>query len=377
MAIELLHDDLLEEILLKLPVKSLLTIRCVCKSWYSLITSSRFILAHVSHNNRAKHQHVLLRSFDKADKKVRYKLCQDNEYLDEIISIDSPFVSQHNNFLRMVGCVNGLVCLSDDIVEVTDNVILWNPVITRILALPKLELNVDLTEMGRTVFGFGYDSFNNDYKVIKIAYRKNPDFEAFHVEASIAIFRLSSCCWEVNGSASVPLLDTQQAYVNGIIHWLAYNKLVVGFDVKTEAFTDMMLPETLQNANISDLTIASWCELLSVFENGYWSGRLCLWVKKDYGVPGSWVKQFVIDSYVMVRSLRSNDCVILENIGGKLILYNSKTNQFEEFKVHVEGSIHGFHLESYVESLVLLDRMDARFIPQKSAGLPRVVHSNC
>ncbi|KMS96456.1 hypothetical protein BVRB_9g225100 [Beta vulgaris subsp. vulgaris] len=363
MASRMLHNDLLEEILLRLPAKSLLRCRCVCWSWNSLIISPKFILAHVYQNNEAKKYHVLLRSFGNANKKVRYKLCHDNENLDEIMTIDFPFVSQHNDFFRMLGSVNGLVCLSDDIVEATDTLILWNPVIRRYLTLPKRELDAESTYLGRSVFGFGFDSFSNDYKVIKIVYRKNPDFEALQVEASIAIFRLSSCCWGLSESTSIPVLDTRQAYVNGIIHWLAYNKLIVGFDLKTEAFIDMMLPKTLQNSNISDLTIASWCDLLSVFENGYWSGKLCLWVMKDYGAPDSWAKQFVIETFAIVRSLRRNGCVILENIGEKLVLYNAKTNQFEEFKTHVEGSIRGFHMKSYIESLVLLDKVDAQFVP--------------
>lgn len=362
MATGVFHEDLLQEILVRLPARSLLKFRCVSRSWYSLITSSRFIVAHVCHNNKAKNHHVLLRTFNQADRQVGYKLCHDNENLDEILTINCPFVSLRNKFLRMVGCVNGLVCLSDDVVEVMDTVIIWNPVIRRFLALPKLELDVDSTDLGRSVLGFGHDSFKNDYKVIRIAYRKNPDFEACQNEASIAIFRISSHCWEVTGAASVPLLDTRQAYVNGIIHWLAYNKLVVGFDMKNEAFSDMMLPETLQNANISDLTIASWCDLLAVFQNGYWSGTLSLWVMKDYGVPSTWVKQFVIESYVIVRSLRSNECVILENIGGKLVLFDSRTNRIEEFRTHVEGTIHGFHMKTYLESLVLLDQMDAQVI---------------
>ncbi|KNA16446.1 hypothetical protein SOVF_089180 [Spinacia oleracea] len=357
-----LYDDLVQEILVRLPAKTLVRCRCVCKSWCSLISSPNFILDHVCRNKEAKHHQVLLRSFNNAEKKVRYKLCHDNEHLDEIMLIDFPFVSKRHDFFRMVGCVNGLVCLSDDMVEVTDTLILWNPMIRRFLTVPELKLDVESTDLGRSVFGFGFDACKNDYKLVRIVYRKNPDFEALQVEASIAIFRLSSSCWEVKGSASVPLLDTRQAYVNGVIHWLAYNKLIVGFDVKTEAFKPMMLPQPLQNANISDLTIASWCDLLSVFENGYWSGRLCLWVMKDYGASKSWTKQFVVESFVMVRSLRKNGSVVLQNIGGKLVMYNAKTNQFEEFKTHVEDTIYGFHMKSYIESLVLLDRTDVQYV---------------
>ncbi|XP_057527743.1 F-box/kelch-repeat protein At3g06240-like [Amaranthus tricolor] len=357
------HEDLLQEILIRLPAKSLVRFRCVCRSWYSLIASPSFISAQVVHKKKAKSYHVLLRSFNNTERKYKYKLCNDDEHLDEIMIIDFPFVSEHNDFFRIAGCVNGLVCLSDDIVEVTDTVIIWNPVIRRFLTLPKLELNVDSSELGRSVLGFGFDSYNNDYKVIRIVYRKNPDFEARQIEALIAIFRLSSSSWEVNRSASVPLLDTRQAYVNGSIHWLAYNKLMVGFDVESEELRDMTLPNSLKNANISDLTIASWCDMLSVFENGYWFGKLSLWVMKDYGDPNSWVKQFEIESFALVRSLRKNGCVILESIGGKLVLYNANTNQFEDFKTHVEGSVRGFHMKSYLESLVLLDRLDVYSIP--------------
>lgn len=94
------------------------------------------------------------------------------------------------------------------------------------------------------------------------------------------------------------------------------------------------------------------------------SGSVCLWVKKSYGEEESWVKQFAIESLAIVRSLRRNGNVILENVSGELVSYNHKTNKIEDFKIPIEGSIRGFHMKSYLESLVLLDRMDAQLALQ-------------
>lgn len=70
----------------------------------------------------------------------------------------------------------------------------------------------------------------------------------------------------------MPLLDSRQAYVNGVVHWLAYKNFIMGFDAGSEEFRKMMLPKSLQNAQVRNLTIAPWCGLLSIFESGYWSG---------------------------------------------------------------------------------------------------------
>ncbi|KAK4727087.1 hypothetical protein R3W88_032004 [Solanum pinnatisectum] len=41
-------EDLIREILLKLPVKALLRFKCVCKNWYTLIKNPCFIREHLN-----------------------------------------------------------------------------------------------------------------------------------------------------------------------------------------------------------------------------------------------------------------------------------------------------------------------------------------
>ncbi|CAK8542473.1 unnamed protein product [Lathyrus sativus] len=57
-----LPHELIMEILLRLPVKTLLCCRFVCKSWFSLISDNNFATSHCEH--AATHRLVLINGFD-------------------------------------------------------------------------------------------------------------------------------------------------------------------------------------------------------------------------------------------------------------------------------------------------------------------------
>jgi hypothetical protein len=59
-----LPDDLVTLILLWLPVVSLLRFKCVCKSWYALITHQNFVRKHLLHNKNSN-THLLLKMINK------------------------------------------------------------------------------------------------------------------------------------------------------------------------------------------------------------------------------------------------------------------------------------------------------------------------
>ena len=52
-----LPDDIVLNILSRLPVKSLLRFRCVCKTWDSSITTPNFISTHLNNNKDHDHGH--------------------------------------------------------------------------------------------------------------------------------------------------------------------------------------------------------------------------------------------------------------------------------------------------------------------------------
>ncbi|GKA99496.1 putative F-box domain-containing protein [Tanacetum coccineum] len=57
---DVLPFDLLEKILAQLDVTNLLKYKSVCKSWYSLISSSRFVKAHLNHTCNKEHRKIAI-----------------------------------------------------------------------------------------------------------------------------------------------------------------------------------------------------------------------------------------------------------------------------------------------------------------------------
>ncbi|GJV17925.1 F-box protein CPR30-like protein isoform X1 [Tanacetum coccineum] len=58
--VDVLPFDLLEKILAQLDVTNLLKYKSVCKSWYSLISSSRFVKAHLNHTCNKEHRKIAI-----------------------------------------------------------------------------------------------------------------------------------------------------------------------------------------------------------------------------------------------------------------------------------------------------------------------------
>jgi hypothetical protein len=51
---DFLPSDVVVKILIRLPVKSLVRLRCVCKDWCSLISSNTFIATHTNRDDNNK-----------------------------------------------------------------------------------------------------------------------------------------------------------------------------------------------------------------------------------------------------------------------------------------------------------------------------------
>ncbi|KAA8526247.1 hypothetical protein F0562_008550 [Nyssa sinensis] len=282
--------EILVDILVRLPVKSLLRFRCVCKSWCSLIESPIFLATHL--NQSINNTHLLIRYFSVNHKKELYSLRFDNETLNECVELKCPFKSRSGNFLRVVGSCNGLICLSDDHFGYTYTLIVWNPAIQRCVALPKPRVCFDVCGPYMFALGFGFDPKTNDYKVVRMVYPQNkmgswdasagPEALLFGGQGGyvaspeVEVFSLSTGSWKTI-DAGVPEHNMieyfwSSAVVNENIHWLAYNRR--------------------EDCNRSyHNTIISF----DVYDNRAVSECCSVWVMRQYGVAESWSKQFKVN----------------------------------------------------------------------------------
>ncbi|KAL8538632.1 hypothetical protein ACS0TY_000594 [Phlomoides rotata] len=158
-----LPRDLIEEILSRLPVKSLLKFRCVSKSWRSLIDNNHFIKTHLQKSttnaNFSHHGIIVSRPyFHRTLMLVSWRSVLNYPFaFDEIINADDREVT-------IVGSCNGLVCILED----TGGFILWNPSTIIARNLPDVGVGENLVGDDFTRYGFGYDESSDDYKVFVI-----------------------------------------------------------------------------------------------------------------------------------------------------------------------------------------------------------------
>lgn len=124
-----LPPEMMEEILLRLPVKSLKRFKCVCTSWRSLISETLFTL-----------KHALLLEASKAttSKKSPYGVITTSRYHLKSCCVHSLYnelmanVFEHDgellgrDYYQVVGTCNGLVCFH---VDYSKSFYLWNPTI--------------------------------------------------------------------------------------------------------------------------------------------------------------------------------------------------------------------------------------------------------
>ncbi|KAI3457245.1 hypothetical protein Pfo_013908 [Paulownia fortunei] len=358
--------ELLIEILLKLPVKSLIRFTIVCKSWHSLITSPTFISSHLSYN---KNHALLLRRYDKHDKREHYSLLKVTKNgpfgVNSSSELEFPFKSQIGYF-RIVGSCDGLVCLSDDFFANSwQPVILWNPSVRNHIVLPKTIINPK--EPHIFVLGFGVAS--HVYKIVRLVYCRKPDDFGFSVPPQVEIFSLKTGTWRrvrrVNFRLRILEFMWCQAFLNGVVHWLAYEPIndnssrssILAFQVGDEIFREVMLPDELAREAVTTMCIFVIEESLGVIKyDGEAGNESCdVWMMEECGVKESWTKLYRIDLFEGIEKVvafwKSGEALLALQ-GLELVAYNPDTRQTNDLGIY--GTTRSFYIDYYVESLLLL-----------------------
>nr|XP_023888156.1 F-box/kelch-repeat protein At3g06240-like [Quercus suber] len=304
-----LPHDVVLNILARLPVKSLLRFRCVCKLWNSSITSSNFISTHlniVNYNDDDDHAYLIETCIEYNSPKIPMicKVLCCGRTFDSLFEYSVPSVFDLK-MCDMVGSCNGLVCLTqrENLSTTSDAIYLWNPSIRKFKRLP------DSCSSGKRFWfstGFAYESKTNDYKVVKL----------WGTPVVAEVYTLSSDSWrkvEISLRSKVVVSRIVPypfpLFFSGALHWFAYHSegerkfldptTILSFDVNNEKFREMALPD-------GDKLIEQY---LFVFkgnlafiscgypenDEGLQSDLQCfIWVMRDYGVDESWNKLFSI-----------------------------------------------------------------------------------
>ncbi|KAG6407107.1 hypothetical protein SASPL_130089 [Salvia splendens] len=363
-------EDIVINILHRLPVKALLRCTAVSKSWRSLITSPEFTASHLQFASSSQQvaPSLLLRRCIKSSE--RYELYSDDESpFTRITAFQCPFKSM-NSFFTIVGSCNGLLCLSDDRIYLMNTIVLWNPSVRRSVLLPKPNLIYNSYGSFTQYLGFGFDSVSSDYKVVRITYvdvAVNPQIEVYKL--SSGVWKDLSCCVEL-----VPVIcSRRQEYVNGASHWIArymdsYD-VVVAFDMCLEVFRTMKFP-VLHGSDGQfrgrDLAVYMDCLALTLWSVS--GAELCfsVWVMQEYGVEKSWTKKLCFDFFTSIGSeflrplwIRKQGEAVVVCQEGRMVCVDQEGGRVKDVGVRGHRSDTyqwSLDMHSFVCSLVLLER---------------------
>ncbi|KAK3043183.1 hypothetical protein RJ639_001616 [Escallonia herrerae] len=236
-----LPEDVTVDILLRLPIQSLLRCRSVPKHWYVLLTSPSFIKLHLSRSSNAP---KLLAAGYISEREVRglqqvkgYSLDADTYKGPSYVRL--PFILPDINLITIHDSCNGLVCLSLD----HKTLALWNPATRECRSLEAPCCNDPCSSYDKIRFGFVPGT--NDYKVVRLRARTNGAPGASI--SLVSTYTLSSDSWESNEVLGPDVnLAGSWTSANGFLHCIAHEGRgvlsIVSLDLHNRMFGQMALP---------------------------------------------------------------------------------------------------------------------------------------
>ncbi|XP_042005013.1 F-box protein At3g07870-like [Salvia splendens] len=266
-----LPEEITKEIMGRLPIMSVMTCKCVLKSWRHLIEGDDFGMSYTPKPGL---------NFIYRDMEMGYTVC--DEALKPLFRFASPSHHQSStvNHRVTIASANGLLSMWDPF---NNTLFICNPMTREYVELPPLSKDI-ITRF----FGFGMSKLSGQYKILY-----GDSYSSCHVYTlgrGTGLWR--SVAAAAPGICRQPLESA--LFYNGNLHWLTSDPekkfLVCCFDLEAEVFTSFSVP----------------CDYSDSFGNNrlyILEGRLCLcnildwrrvniWKINNYGDEKSWIKEY-------------------------------------------------------------------------------------
>ncbi|GLU15702.1 hypothetical protein SLE2022_321720 [Rubroshorea leprosula] len=374
--------DVISDIFLRLPVKTLVRFKCLSKPCCAVIDDRDFIRLHLYRSKKTKSNLGLIL-------KALNLYTVDFDTLDAAVSIDHPFSFACGT--EAFGSCNGLIALRNS----EKCLALFNPSTKKLRQLPvsPIELPNDSSKSGYVFYGFGQDVISNDYKVVRMVqfYRIENDEEGSFFDYEVKVYSLNNNSWKKISNLPCYLrflflffyhLLHRRGYgvlVSGVLHWVlpprsetSGRNMIVGFDLGTEEFLQVPQAENTDENFLLDVGVLDGCLCMICNYNQF---SVDILVMKEYGLKESWTwllsiqKTTPADAVKFLRPLaysKNLTKVLLEMDSQKLVWYNLEKKRMRTVKI--DGAPDTFSAEIFVGSLIPLDDRDEQSKKQEEQG---------
>ncbi|XP_018484943.1 putative F-box protein At3g23960 [Raphanus sativus] len=361
--------EIVTEIFLRLPLKSIARCRCVCKLWSSVIRSQDFTDSFFT---KSCSRPRLLFVFDDEDEGEIHFFSssqpKDNSYV-----VATNHIARSPDYYKLFGCTNGFFCYGarqgrNKPVLVT---VIYNPSTGQSFTLPRL--NPKLRYAVRSYLG--YDPIAKRFKVLSVC----DDGKEFHV-LTLGTKKLS---WRVVECCIPHCSSHKWICISGVLYYIAtestssVESMVVCFDLRTEKFSSVKLLGG-SNKTLPDSTTMIKYDgrlglLMSSSEDSGYVSRLCksfkLWVLRDaakhewskrvYVLPPLW-KDVVSEDMFIAGMVGTSEIVLSpfhQEVPSYVIYFNVESKTVRKVGIQgmdaFQGEMINTHL-NYVENVELL-----------------------
>ncbi|KAK1398871.1 hypothetical protein POM88_008734 [Heracleum sosnowskyi] len=382
-----LPEGMVSEILVRLPVKTLLICKSVCKPWLSMISNPHFVKSQLrraiiaSMNTptlltienpppTAEELAFKMKAIEMEKNFVTYTApayerlqerrrelvkqavldAKDQDLSSCPVQFDRLVVPRPFFPYGVVSCCNGIICLATGFGK---TVCLWNPSIRKCKKLPHPQ---PYTSRKYPVkMGFGYDSISDAYKVFRVVSEKLYD--------KVPIVQVYSTTTDSWREFRDPILKNYDNFrrinilVNGVLYFDGVEELIA-FDMHSEVFRIVPFPSFCHRKRSDLLEFQGSVAMVFQTESGF-----DLWTLDDV-VTGkvSWTKRFgiAVDSetelclakYLGGGQFFGQKLLLDKNIMLYNVLYNYQKKETRFYKLPEEKI---FAYLKYTETLVSLD----------------------
>ena len=380
-----LPQDLLEEILSRLPVKSVIHFKCVKKSWSNLLQNRNFIAKHHYYRCSQTHPSLLVESMDYniwgSPNTPRYFISLHPHPNDGDEEVERMNMAAMTTCIpHICVCINGIICLAGDFVGF-QGFVLWNPPIRKykLVSYPNFlfpATHLPISGFDRC-FAFGYDHNTDHYKAVSICTLYWSNGNSFiYMDSCFHVYTLSTDSWrQINPAFDYSVIHFYSRqngiYLNGVHHWLSVLvdkfkqfecEIIVSFDMGNEVFQITELPEWDNLLREKHKFFAAFNGCLAVVfvdkREETLGDVFDIWVMCEFGVKVSCTKQLVVTASQLgierpLGFAKDGELFVLSKDRQAIFLYNIGSQEIKNLPFRgLLNTNHKEHAKVYMESLV-------------------------
>lgn len=205
--------------------------------------------------------------------------------------------------MKFVSSCNGIVCVCDIVAE---NIFLFNPLLNMSKKLPPVvSVNDVLQDKAYKVdVVFGFDCVSDDFKVVKIQYRKEGDSGDVSVSI-VEVYSVNADLWrEIEVDVTLlsfvaypgcPVLISGPV-LDGVLYLEGMNEIVT-FDLRSEVFGLIPFPGFMKRRVSNVLDVEGWIAVVvESVGDGLVEKEVCMWTMETVSGEVFWNKKFKFDA---------------------------------------------------------------------------------